>query len=31
VPLAMKSSVEGVIPRPDSILNYERMKPKASP
>ena len=30
VPLAMKSSVEGVIPRPDSILDFELMKPKAS-
>jgi peptide/nickel transport system substrate-binding protein len=29
VPLAMKSSVAGVIPRPDSILNFEFMKPKA--
>ncbi|MBV8601740.1 MAG: ABC transporter substrate-binding protein, partial [Candidatus Eremiobacteraeota bacterium] len=28
VPFAMKSNVGGVIPRPDSILNFELMKPK---
>ncbi|HTV73684.1 MAG TPA: ABC transporter substrate-binding protein [Candidatus Acidoferrales bacterium] len=31
VPLAMKSSIGGVIARPDSILNFELMKPKATP
>lgn len=30
VPFAMKASVENVIPRPDSILNFELMKPRSS-
>ena len=28
VPFAMKSSIGGVVPRPDSILNFELMRPK---
>ena len=30
VPFAMKTSVGGVIPNPNSVLNFELMKPKAS-
>ena len=30
VPLVMSAKVDGVIPRPDSILNFELMHPKAA-
>jgi peptide/nickel transport system substrate-binding protein len=31
VSFAAKSSIGGIVPRPDSILNFELMKPKGNP